>query len=321
MPIERTRQVLHEKPWGMRDISPWSAKPHDGARIGEIIYERESKSTGAASLSLKLLFAEQPLSIQVHPNNAYALTIGLPSGKNEAWYVVEAAAGARIGVGLTQHLSRAQLRQAIEDGTIADLLLWRSVSPGDSCFIPAGTIHAIGAGIVIAEMQQRVDVTFRLFDFGRGRDLHIEESLAVAQAEPAPGLFEQLRLSEVRNLLAVSPEFVFERLDLPAGSQWCLNATGETWLLTLSGSATAGDLTMSPGDTIFVRDDILKLSTGDLGVVAVVGYAGPGPISNLLRRLNTDGAQMAEDPHQAQVMACFARAVTAFTRPHGEGVA
>ena len=80
---------------------------------------------------------------------------------------------------------RKQLRSAIDDGSIADLVEWRAVSSGDTIFVPAGTIHAIGAGLVIAEIQQRSDATFRLFDFGRGRELHVDNAIAVADAGPA----------------------------------------------------------------------------------------------------------------------------------------
>ena len=147
---------------------------------------RASGSAAAApSLLLKLLFTNQPLSIQVHPDDAYAQSIGLPNGKTEAWYVLSAAPEAKVALGLKRRLTPQQLRQAIDDGSISDLVVWQAVSAGDTIFVPAGTIHAIGAGLVIAEIQQRSDATFRLFDHGRGRELHIDNAIAVADAGPA----------------------------------------------------------------------------------------------------------------------------------------
>src|SRR5207247_461750 len=106
---------------------------------------------------LKLLFTAQPLSIQVHPDDTLARSIGLPNGKTEAWYVLSAAPGARIALGLKRALTAVQLRAAIGDGSIAQVVQWRPVAKDDVIFVSAGTIHAIGAGLVVAEIQQRSD--------------------------------------------------------------------------------------------------------------------------------------------------------------------
>ena len=321
MPIEMARRVLHQRPWGMHDTRPWFPQSPTQVRTGEISYERTTESGSGSTLWLKLLLAELPLSIQVHPDDTYAMTIGLPSGKDEAWYVVSAAPGARIGVGLTQHLSRVQLRMAVTDGSISDLLLWRTVVPGDSCLIPAGTVHAVGAGLVIAEIQDRVDATFRLYDYGRGRELQLDQAMAVALAEPAPGLFEQCRLSNARRLLAVSTKCAFERLDLPPWSSWCLDATHETWLLALSGGATAESLPLSTGDAIFAEQHEVPLHVGAKGLTALVAYKGSGPHATLIRQLNERGEEMRDDVHDAQVLTGFTSAMTAFTRPQGRSLA
>src|SRR5271165_3548890 len=210
MPIELACPRLSPKPWGVEVLRPWSKEHREGTRVGEIWYERASETVPEPSLLLKLLFTDQPLSIQVHPDDAYAQMIGLPRGKTEAWYVVDATPDARIAIGLSQRLTRSQLHDAIVDGSIADLVLWRSVLPGDSFYVPAGTIHAIGAGLVIAEVQTRVDATFRLFDHGRQRELHIDQGMAVAVPEPASCPAEQCRLSDARKLLVVSPQFIVE---------------------------------------------------------------------------------------------------------------
>jgi mannose-6-phosphate isomerase len=164
MAIELARTQALPRPWGVVDLTPWSNAAHDGVPIGEIWYERPAQPTPSPSLLLKLLFTSEPLSIQVHPDDAHARSMGLPNGKTEAWYVLSAAPGAKVALGLNQRLTQQQLRKAVDDGSISDLVAWQAVSPYDVIYVPAGTIHAIGAGLVIAEIQQRSDATFRLFD-------------------------------------------------------------------------------------------------------------------------------------------------------------
>lgn len=162
MAIELSSALEAQKPWGVADARPWSEAAPPGRSIGEISFERAGSAAPAPKLLLKVLLTSQPLSIQVHPNDAFAHSIGLPHGKTEAWYVLSARPGAAVALGLKHVVTARQLRQAIDDGSIADLVAWRTVSAGDAIFVPAGTIHAIGPGLVIAEIQQRSDATFRL---------------------------------------------------------------------------------------------------------------------------------------------------------------
>jgi mannose-6-phosphate isomerase len=257
------------------NTSPWSSAGNpDCDTIGEIWYERSALADPDPSLLLKLLFTNQPLSIQVHPNDAYAQSNGLPNGKNEAWYVLSAALGAKVAVGLKRRLNAQQLRHAVNDGSISDLVAWQEVSPGDTIFVAAGTIHAIGAGLVIAEIQQRSDTTFRLFDHGRGRELNVEDAIAVADAGPASGRVTPKRLSETRMLLASNAHFIFERIDLAPNSNWCLEAKQETWLLVVRGSTRAGSFDLTTGDAAFAQADRLNLCAGRAGLTALVAYTG-----------------------------------------------
>jgi mannose-6-phosphate isomerase len=314
MPVERARRIYHERPWGVSDLRPLGPETGPDHKTGEVWFEREDHSLPEPSLCLKLLFASQPLSIQVHPDDDYAHTLGLPFGKTEAWYVVNATPGAQVGLGLTQSTTKKQFRASAADGSVADLLLWRGVLAGDSCVVPAGTVHAIGAGVVVAEIQQRADVTFRLFDHHRGRELHLEHAIAVADVRPAGGLFQQCRLSDTRRLVAVSPYFVFELLDLPPETNWRLEADCETWLLALDGGATAGNLALNVGEAIFSDSDEVKLRVGPGGLVALVAYAKSGPLPFLLRRLALSGEDEAEDGQRDQVMATFTCAMTFYAR-------
>jgi mannose-6-phosphate isomerase len=262
------------KPWGAVDSRPWSSAGGNDRTVGEIWYERSGPAAVAPSLLLKLLLTSQPLSIQVHPGDAYARSMGLPNGKTEAWYVLSAAPDARIALGLKRRLTRQQLRQAIADGSIADLVVWQAVCAGDTAFVPAGTIHAIGAGLVIVEIQQRSDATFRLFDHGRGRKLHIEDAIAVADAGPADAHVMPSRLSDIRTLLTSNTHFTFEKIDLAANSTWCLEATRETWLLAVSGSARTGSFEIAMGDAVFVQSDRLDIRAGVFGLSGLLAYAG-----------------------------------------------
>jgi len=134
--IEHARAHTVSKPWGIVDLLPWSNARHNGSAIGEIRYERPSREAPDTALLLKLLFTSQPLSIQVHPDDAFARSIGLQNGKTEAWYVLSATPQAKVGLGLNRRLTPQQLRMAANDGSIADLVVWHAVSQGDS--IPRG---------------------------------------------------------------------------------------------------------------------------------------------------------------------------------------
>lgn len=232
---------------------------------------------------MKLLFTQQPLSIQVHPDDFHAHGLGLPRGKTEACYILSAQPGARIALGLTQSLTRPALRAAIQDGTIEHLVRWQTVTAGEVISVPAGTIHALGAGLVVAEIQQASDITFRLFDFGRGRALHIDEAVAVADAKPAPARPTPRRLSDNRLLLATSPYFTLERISLGARTNWRLQADQETWLLLLAGRAAVGEIEMRVGDVLFLDADAIAFTAGPDGVEALVAYVGTEPVDDLLQ--------------------------------------
>lgn len=172
-----------EKPWGRTDLAGrYGIDGNYNGRIGEIWFEDpEGKDH---DLLIKLLFTSERLSVQVHPDDAAAHVSGHARGKDEAWCVIEAGPEAVIGLGLKAAVSATELERSARDGTIVDLMDWRSVHGGDIYYSPAGTIHAIGAGLVLLEIQQNLDLTYRLFDFGRPRELHLDQGIAVSVAEP-----------------------------------------------------------------------------------------------------------------------------------------
>jgi mannose-6-phosphate isomerase len=285
MAIEHAAVRVVRKLWGVADLHPWSGV--DGSRdaIGELWFERADRSAPVSTLLVKLLFTSEPLSIQVHPDDAFARSIGLPNGKAEAWYILSARRNARVALGLKRHLTPLELRASIKDGSIAGLTQWRPAAKGDIIFVPAGTIHAIGAGIVLAEVQQRSDATFRLFDYGRQRELHEDNAVAVSLAGPVQIQPGPRRLTAARTLLIASTHFILERIDLPANSSWALNADPETWILVLDGHAAIGLVAASVGEAIFIGGDHTSMEVGANGFSGLIAYPGPSPIASLMQDL------------------------------------
>ena len=168
------RTTLHEKVWGSTRLSPWF--PDSTVKIGEAWFEADE----ALPILVKLLFTEERLSVQVHPGDEYAAEHENSRGKTEMWHVLRADPGAAVAVGLRERVTPERLRELAESGEIERFLNWVEVHPGDTVFVPAGTIHAIGPGLALCEIQQYSDVTYRLYDYGRGRDLHLDRSIDVA---------------------------------------------------------------------------------------------------------------------------------------------
>src|SRR5579862_7063734 len=127
MALEQTFTRHVPRPWGSTDLRPWNGHYGEGPAIGEVWFERSNQNARESALLLKMLFTKEPLSIQVHPNDAYAQSIGLLHGKCEAWYVLSAPPDARIALGLNRRVSRSELRAAIESGSIVELVHWRRV--------------------------------------------------------------------------------------------------------------------------------------------------------------------------------------------------
>ena len=285
MPIEYASVRAMHKPWGVSDLQPWSDIDGTGEAVGELWFERADKAAPTPALLLKLLFTSEPLSIQVHPDDTFVRAMGLPNGKSEAWYIISAKPGAEIGIGLKRRVTPQELRASITNGSIVELVQWRPVAKGDVIFIPAGTIHAVGAGIVLAEIQQRSDTTFRLFDYDRARELHIDNGVAVANAWPLRSQADPTRLTDERTVLVASRHFVLERVDLQEASSWALVAEPETWLLVLDGHAAIGLARVSIGQAVFVGGGRSSIEVGTNGLTALIAYPAARPIVSLLQRL------------------------------------
>jgi mannose-6-phosphate isomerase len=203
-----TRQV--EKPWG-KDTLPAPFVAPAGQRIGEIWFEPPA---ALPDLLVKYIFASEALSVQVHPSDAQTIAKGLGrQGKEECWLIVDAEPGATLGIGFDAALDEEAMRAAALDGSIEHLMTWHAVAPGDFFYIPANTVHAIGAGVSLIEVQQNSDITYRLYDYGRPRELHLEDGVAVSKGEVyALDRWHQRVPAEGSRQLVDGPLFVLDQV-------------------------------------------------------------------------------------------------------------
>jgi mannose-6-phosphate isomerase len=244
MPAVRLERRLVAKPWGRRDVpSRYGAAAMNGDPLGEIWFV--DPDGGDGELLVKYLFTSARLSIQVHPDGEAARAAGHRRGKDEAWVVVEADPGAEIGLGLTREVSREELRAAALDGGIESLVDWRPVAAGECLYSPAGTIHALGAGLVVVEFQQNIDLTYRLYDYGRPRELHLDEALAVADRGPWRTGCRTEQVAPGRERIAAGPALTVERWRGAAGEVG--GGAGPAWLVPLAGVSRLDGEALEPG--------------------------------------------------------------------------
>jgi len=247
----RLRPWFSERPWGRRDLRPWYGDTgttelvgeawltgpqcvvETGAFAGKTLASLSGKLGGEFPLLVKLLFPAEKLSVQVHPDDAWAQALGETRGKTECWYVLESEPGAAVALGLKDG-SVADLERSVADGTMESLLKWVPVSVGDMLFVDAGTVHAIGPGVVLLETQQTSDVTYRLYDYGRPRELHLEKGLKVIKPKTAAGKVVP-RMMDGFTRLIEQKYFVVDRFDVGAG-EVPVAMDGPGCLVALSGS-------------------------------------------------------------------------------------
>jgi mannose-6-phosphate isomerase len=267
MSITQLRPRLVEKIWGRRDLpAPFGPIASDGPPVGEIWFEDPAEQADA--LLIKYLFTSDKLSVQVHPDDSAAKRQGHPGGKEEAWWVLAADEGATIGLGLRERLSPGALRAAALDGSVEDLLDWRPARPGDSYYLPAGTIHAIGAGLALVEVQQNADLTYRLFDYGRDRELHLDQAVAVATPGPHSRAAAPFEFEPGRTILADGRAFVLERWTGPRSGRI---RTGDrsAWLMPLGDAGALGGRPLEAGSVWRVEGEAeLSLTEGAAALVA-----------------------------------------------------
>jgi mannose-6-phosphate isomerase len=234
---------LVDKPWGM-DVLPAPFVAAPDRRVGEIRFE---PPPALPSVMIKYIFTSEKLSVQVHPNDAQAAA-GHTTGKDECWMVIHAEPGATLGIGFNQPIDRAAMRAAALDGSIEHLLTWHPVRPGDFFYIPAGTVHAIGAGVGVIEIQQNADITYRLYDYGRPRELHLDDGIAVAHGEPYdPALHRHLPAT---GTVELADGHYFQAHRIAGAPDAAVRAcyAGPVLVLPRRGAVQIGDTLVHPGE-------------------------------------------------------------------------
>jgi len=210
---------------------------------------------------VKFLFTSEKLSVQVHPDDAYALEHEDGAGKTEMWYVLRADPGAAIALGLTAALTKEELRDAARSGSITQYLNWVEVHAGDAIFSPPGTLHSIGPGLALCEIQQNSDLTYRFYDFGRldaagqPRALHIDQAVEVTELEPHPGPEQPVafRRGDLEGeTLLVCDYFVAERLWSRSNLRYEPEPARLHVLVLLQGRGTLGEEPYGPGDVYLI---------------------------------------------------------------------
>ncbi|MGA8044394.1 MAG: type I phosphomannose isomerase catalytic subunit [Terracidiphilus sp.] len=256
--------------WGFTDLNPWypfhssgdpvgevwltgdeckvASGPHAGTSLAQLFRNAPKAMLGSAApeaaspLLIKVIFAREKLSVQVHPDDALAQKFGHPRGKTECWYALAAEKGAQVAVGLRQGVTLDQVKASVHDGTMESLLSVVPVTKDDMIFVDAGTVHAIWPGSILLETQQNCDLTYRLYDYGRPRELQIEKSLEATRLVTRAGKVEP-REGEDRTVLLDDEYFCIERIPvLVSRSSASLRGTTErarglSYLFAAAGSA------------------------------------------------------------------------------------
>jgi mannose-6-phosphate isomerase len=225
-----------EKPWGRVDL-PDVFPDGGGRQIGEIWFEGPDGQH--PPLLVKYIFTSERLSIQVHPDDAQGQARGLPGGKSECWLILDTQPGATLGLGTAEPLDAETLRAAAMDGRIEQMMDWKPVKSGDFYYVPAGTVHAIGAGVALIEVQQNVDVTYRLYDYGRPRELHLDDGVAVSRPEPYRRAAMNVAGRDAALLLGRDEApFALTLQSFAPGSRGIGDAGGQCWFIPLDGAGT-----------------------------------------------------------------------------------
>jgi mannose-6-phosphate isomerase len=276
----RLKPWFSERVWGKRDLRPWYADTGTTELVGEawltgpqcvvetgLLAGRTLASVvaelgGEFPLLVKILFPAEKLSVQVHPDDAEARALGETRGKTECWYVLEAEPGAAIALGLKDGADAAAVRAAVGDGTMESRLGWVPGSTGDMLFVDAGTVHAIGPGVVLLETQQTSDVTYRLYDYGRPRELHLEKGLQVMKAKTAAGKVAPKKMDGFTRLIE-QKYFVVDRFDFEGADEVRIAMDGAGCLVGLAG----GGVVRWGGDEVELKEGL-----------AVVVPVGSGPV-------------------------------------------
>ncbi len=268
--------------WGRDDLKPWyndtgmtekvgeawltgpKSVVETGEQAGKTLAEIAPSITvgGEFPLLVKMLFPNEKLSVQVHPDDAQAKLIGLERGKTECWYVLAAEPGATVACGLVNGIGVAEVEKAVTDGSLESLLKMLPVKAGDMVFVDAGTVHAIGPGVTLLEVQQTCDVTYRLYDYGRPRELHLEAGLAVVKSRTDAGLIPPREMPGFTRLIEAK-YFVVDRYVLGPGASAKVENLSAGCVVGLAGSGSIDGVDVQAGRAVVLPKGASSVLTAD----------------------------------------------------------
>ncbi len=234
--MKKIEPSFRERVWGSLALEPWFPAPPQ--KTGEVWFETDPPHPILA----KFLFAEEKLSVQVHPAGPAGV------GKTEMWHILRAAPGAAIAAGFREPVSPERIRESALSGEIERLLRWFTVQAGETYFIPAGTVHAIGAGVTVCEIQQNSDITYRLYDYGRDRELHLDEGVKAARPGAHSGPVREKGAEGGWSVLADCEYFTTHLLRERAAPSELPAAPRDQFVIGLSGMALVGGVPVRAGE-------------------------------------------------------------------------
>jgi mannose-6-phosphate isomerase len=308
------------RPWGTHDLSPiypnrkfeekigeaWltgdDCKIANGPLTGQTLaqvsekYQREFVGDAARDsrrfpLLLKFLFPHEKLSVQVHPDDEQARRVDQPWGKTECWYVAHAKPGAQIALGLKPGVTVDQLEKAIQEKRAEELLNWLNVYTGDMIYVSAGTVHTLGPGSVIVETQQQSDTTYRLYDYGRPRELHLKDGIAAVKLKVASGKVVRSAPAKIpgnnnrQAPLVAAPYFVVDMFEMkdaqPLSTRDDSGKSSAQILVAVEGCGViqadgAEPVTLAKGDAVVVPASVEKFTVRPQWTLEVLRARVPG---------------------------------------------
>ncbi len=303
--------VFTARIWGFHDLRPWfdvvaEGDPigeawltgdhcavvsgvHKGKRLGEVFGEfyRSMLGPGApvneSPLLIKVLFAREKLSVQVHPDDALAQKYGFPRGKTECWYALAAEPGAEVAAGVKPGTTLEQIEQGIRGGTLENYLNVLPICKGDMVYVDAGTVHAIWPGAILLETQQNCDLTYRMYDYGRPRELHVEKSLEATRLKTRAGKVAPSELAD-RTVLLDADYFRVERIAVKGSrSSASLRGDGPSGLAYLFAAEGRGRIAGPDFEPIMLEPRSIAAVPAAAPEFAVQDLNGPGGGLELIR--------------------------------------
>lgn len=282
----RLRPWFSPRVWGKTDLRPWYSDTGTtekvgeawltgpecvadtgelaGRRFGEIAKEFAGELGGGEfPLLVKILFPSDKLSVQVHPDDESAQATGGARGKTECWYVLEADADGGVFCGLVDGVQLEDVATAVRGGAVGameELLKWVPVSAGDMVFVDAGTVHAIGPGVVLLETQQMSDTTYRLYDYGRPRELHLDAGLRALRIKTRAGKVGSKKMEGFTRLIA-EKYFVVDRFDLAEGTTIKMEMDGLGCVVGLRGRGAVNEVAFEAGQAVVVPVGTVTVSS------------------------------------------------------------